>query len=369
MTARPGTSPPEALDAAGGVLVVGGYGVVGSQVAAGIRARHPELRLIVAGRSAGKAAAAAAALRRASGAVVDVSRPHPLGDLRPLAVVSVVNDPADHLLLDAAGAGVPVLDIARWTDRVRSAAARLERETLAAPVLLSSGWMAGIASTLAAGLAQGLASVESIDISVLYSLKDKAGPDSAEYMDRLATPFEVTVGGKRERVHPFRDARRIDFPGGSQAKVYRFDTPDQITLPATTGARTVAARIAFDDRFTTNVLATLVRSGLWRLISGARFTPLRRKLLYNPGPGAAHEVVIDVVGADAGGGRIARRATVSDPLGQTHLTAAATVVQLERLLGLDGAPPPVGLAYPDSAPQPDAAVATLCDLGVATVID
>ena len=297
-----------------------------------------------------------------------MSRPHPLGDLRPLAVVSVVNDPADHLLLDAAAAGVPLLDIARWTDRVRSAAARLEQETLAAPVLLSSGWMAGIASTLAAGLAQGFASVESIDISVLYSLKDKAGPDSAEYMDRLATPFEVTVGGRRERVRPLSDARRIHFPGGREAKVYRFDTPDQLTLPATTGARTVAARIAFDSAFTTWLLAALVRSGLWRLISGARFTSLRRKLLYNPGPGAGHDVVIDVVGTDAAGRSVARRATVSDPLGQTHLTAAATVVQLERLLGLDGAPPPVGLAYPDSAPHMDAALATLRDLGVTVVI-
>ena len=228
--------------------------------------------------------------------------------------------------------------------------------------------MAGIASTVAAGLAQGVATVDSIDISVLYSLKDKAGPDSAEYMDRLATPFEVTVGGRRERVRPLSDARRIHFPGGREVKVYRFDTPDQLTLPATTGAQTVSARIAFDSAFTTWLLAALVRSGLWRLISGARFTALRRKLLYNPGPGAGHDVVIDVAGTDAAGRSVARRATVSDPLGQTHLTAAATVVQLERLLGLDGALPPVGLAYPDSAPHMDAAVDTLRDLGVTVVI-
>jgi hypothetical protein len=360
---------PDGTAAWGAVLVVGGYGVVGSQVAADIRKRHPELPLVIAGRSAGQAAAAAEALGGgASGVVVDVSRSHPLGGLRPRAVVSVVNDRTDQLLLDATRAGVPVLDIARWTARVRSAASRLEREALTAPVLLSSGWMAGIASTLAAGTAQGLAAVESIDISVLYSLKDKAGPDSAEYMDRLATPFVVTVGGGKERIRPFTDARRVDFPGGRPAKVYRFDTPDQLTLPVTTGARSVAARIAFDDAFTTSLLVALVQSGLWRLISGARFTALRRRLLYNPGPGAGHDVVIDVVGADGAGRRVARRVTVSDLLGQTHLTAAATVVQLERLLGLDGAPPPTGVVYPDSAPQVDSALATLRDLGVTVVI-
>jgi hypothetical protein len=235
-------------------------------------------------------------------------------------------------------------------------------------VLLSSGWMAGIVSTLAAGMAQELAAAETIDISVLYSLKDKAGPDSAEYMDRLATPFEVTIDGARERVRPFSDARRVVFPGGRRTRVYRFDTPDQLTLPGTTGARTVAARIAFDSAFATWLLAALVQSGLWRLISGARFTSLRRKLLYNPGPGAGHFVVISVVGTDVAGRSVARRATVSDPLGQTHLTAAATVVQLERLLGLDGAPVSAGLVYPDTAPQMDAAVAALRSLGVTVVI-
>jgi saccharopine dehydrogenase-like NADP-dependent oxidoreductase len=355
-------------DAGDAVLVVGGYGVVGSQVAALVRRRHPDLRLVVAGRSAEKAARAAAGIGGATGAVVDVSRPHPLGDLRPLAVVSVVNDPGDHLLADAVSAGVPLLDVARWTDRVRGAAALLATRTPAAPVLLSSGWMAGIASTVAAGLAQQLSAVEEIDISVLYSLKDKAGPDSAEYMDRLATPFEVTIDGGTERVRPLGDSRRIVFPGGREAKVYRFDTPDQFTLPATTGARTVAARIAFDDAFTTSLLALLVRSGLWKLISGQRFTSLRRKLLYKPGPGACHEVVIDVVGSDDAGARVARRATISDPLGQTHLTAAATVIQLERLLGLDGASAPTGLVYPDTAPQL-AAVDALRDVGVTVAID
>jgi hypothetical protein len=352
------------------VLVVGGYGVVGRQIAGCIRRRHPELKLVVAGRSAAKATEAAAAIGGTTGATVDVSRPHPLGDMRPRAVVSAVNDPGDHLLSDAVRAGVPLLDIARWTDRVRSAAALVRAQSPTAPVLLSSGWMAGIAATVAAGLAQRLDPVESIDISVLYSLKDKAGPDSAEYMDRLATPFAVTIAGRKERVRPLSDARRVAFPGGREAKVYRFDTPDQFTLPATTGAGTVAARIAFDDAFTTSLLVALVRSGAWRLISGGRFTALRRKLLYNPGPGAAHEVVIDVRGADGPGQRVSRRATISDPLGQTHLTAVAALVQLERLLGLDGAPPPSpGLVYPDSAPQLDAALAVLGEFGIAVVLE
>ena len=351
--------------ASGSILLVGGYGVVGSQIAAAVRRRHPELPLTIAGRSAEKAAQAAETLGGAEALALDVGRPEPLAGLRPRAVVSVVNDPGDRLLADAMRLGVPLLDIARWTDRVRSAAALVEAAAPTAPVLLSSGWMAGICSTIAAGIARELHRVETIDISVLYALEDKAGPDSAQYMDRLARPFEVTTGGRSARARPLSDGRRVAFPDGGFARVYRFDTPDQLTLPATAGAATVAARIGFDSALTTSLLVALVRSGAWRLISGERFTALRRKLLYNPGPGAGHQVVIEVAGYDIGGRSVKARAGVTDPLGQTHLTAVATLVQLERLLGLDGASAPdAGLVYPDTSPQFTAALVVLGDLGI-----
>jgi hypothetical protein len=225
--------------------------------------------------------------------------------------------------------------------------------------------MAGICAAMAAGVARELTAVESIDISVLYGLKDKAGPDSAEYMDRLAVPFPATIDGRERCVRPLSDGRRVVFLGAGAARVYRFDTPDGLTLPATTGARTVAARIGFDSAATTSLLVALVRSGLWKLISGARFTPLRRRLLYNPGPGAGHHVSIEVTGADSAGRATSRTVAIGDPLGQTHLTAVAALIQLERLLGLDGAAaPPPGLAYPDSAPQLESALRVLRHFGV-----
>jgi hypothetical protein len=359
------TTPDLLRDA---VVLVGGTGVVGRQIAHAVRQRHPGLKLVLAGRDAARAAAVAAELGAAAGVAVDVGRPEPLAGAAPAAVISAVNDPGDHLLADALRLGVPLLDIARWTDRVRTASA-LVRAAPEAPVLLSSGWMGGICSALAAGVAEELAAVDTIDISVLYALKDKAGPDSAEYMDRLATPFPVTVGGEVRFVKPLSDGRRVAFPGAGSAKVYRFDTPDEFTLPATTGAKTVAARIGFDDAFTTSLLVALVRSGAWKLISGERFTGLRRRLLYNPGEGAGHHVVIDVTGRDHRGREVARHIAVSDPLGQTHLTAVAALVQLERLLGLDGAaPPPPGLVFPDSGPCLDAALETLRRFGVRVTV-
>jgi hypothetical protein len=58
-------------------------------------------------------------------------------------------------------------------------------------------------------------------------------------------------------------------------------------------------------------------------------------------------------------------ATVADLAGQTHLTAVGAAVQLERLLGLDGAAPPAaGIVYPDTSPQVESALRALRDCGV-----
>jgi hypothetical protein len=352
------------------VLIVGGYGVVGQQIAECIRQQHPDLPLIIAGRSPSKGEAIAGKLAHTVTAAMDVTKPRPLGDTRPRAIICAVNDPADHLLSDAIRNGVPLLDITRWTELVRTTSTALGGQDLRAPVLLSSGWMAGVASVVAVAACRHLERVASIDISVLYSLKDKAGPNSAEYMDRLATPFDVMKNGVHVTVLPYSDPRSVTFPDGRQAKAYRFDTPDQLTLPRSTGAATVSARIAFDSAATTWMLVALIRSGAWKLIGGDRFTGLRRALLYNPGPGASHQIVIDVKGTDQTGAPRSIRSTVSDPLGQTHLTAVGALVQLQRLLGLDGAAPPArGLVFPDTAPQTDAALQTLARFGVSVTMD
>lgn len=347
------------------ILIVGGYGVVGQQTTELIRKRHPDVPLLIAGRNHLKSLAFISKLTNTDFVVLDIEQPDPLGELKPRAILALANDPFDHLLLQAVRRGIPYIDITRWTKRLTTAVSRVSGESFQAPVMLSSAWMAGVTVVVAVAACHKITTVNRIDISILYSLKDKAGPNSAEYMDRLSTPFEVMLNKKRQQVYPCTDPRKTTFPGGYSAKVYRFDTPDQHTLPFTTGATTVAARIAFDNAIATNLLILLSRSGIWGLISNDRFTPLRRSLLYNPGKGASHEIAIEVVGTDENNNPQTIHATIVDPKGQTHLTALGALIQLERLLGLDGAPPPdPGIVYPDTAPQIDSALNVLRDFGV-----
>ena len=353
------------------ILIPGGYGIIGQQIIQILHQRHPDLPLVLAGRSPEKAQQLVKDFPNVSTAKIDLGNPNPLKtfDGKPRAILAVVNDPYDYLLHDAIQAGIPYLDITRWTERVRHAIAQKVVKTANAPVIFSSAWMAGVAPVVAAAAARQLKRVDSIDINVLFSLKDKAGPDSAEYMDRLSIPFAVQIDGKQEIVHPMSDPKQVTFPGGFKAKTYRFDSPGQLSMPQTMGAKTVAARIAFDEVFSTWFLATLVRSGIWKLLSGERFTKLRRSLLYNPGDGGSHELVIELFGVDDNNQPKTVTATVADPEGQTHLTALGAVTQLERLLGLSGNPVPAnGIVFPETMPQLDGALKLLRDFGVSIVI-
>ena len=329
------------------ILIVGGYGVVGLQLAALIRKQNPDLPLLLAGRSQAAADKAAAEIGYASGVVLDVTASDPLASVKsPLsAIVGAVNDPDDKLLTSAIAQAIPYVDITRWTERLLKADALAKSLQPKSSVTLASTWMAGVSAIVARRACDGLGDIESINTTILFRLKDKAGPNSVEYADRMSTPFRVWKQGRWQQTKPVTDAISMTFPSGDVAKAFRFDEPSQETLVDVTGARSISSRIGYDDAAATRGLVFMVRSGLWRLISGSAFTKLRHSLIYNPGEGASHEIIIDAVGRNG-----QHRATIVDPAGQTHLTAVGAYVQLCETIGLEGreARPP-GVHFPEHA--------------------
>ncbi|WP_433413084.1 hypothetical protein ACQP1V_28150 [Microtetraspora malaysiensis] len=107
------------------------------------------------------------------------------------------------MLRAAVDAGIPYVDITRWTGRLTRAVtvATLARPT--APVLLSSGWMGGVTNLVTAALvAERGGDATSVDIAIRYDMNDSAGVDSVDFMDRLGYDYEVRHGGKPETVAP-----------------------------------------------------------------------------------------------------------------------------------------------------------------------
>lgn len=358
---------PEATSA----LIVGGYGVVGAQITEALSKRHPRLPLIIAGRSLDKANACACTHSSARGMRIDATEADPLANVSDDIgiVVAAVNDPGNALMRAAIRRGLPYLDITRWTERLMPAIVEATALAPRAPVVFASSWMAGVPGLIAAHLASPLVSVERIDLSILYGLKDKAGPNSVEYADRLAESFRAFEDGQWVAVKPLSDAKEIQFPGGARLRTHRFSTPDGIILPYVTGAQSVGIRITYDDAMTAGLMAFLIRSGIWKAISGPAFKKLRHALLYNPGPGAPHEIVIEIEGRGEAGGVRRITASVRDPQGQTHLIALGAVAQIEHVLGLNGARSrPAGVHFAETHCDPPSVIALLRSEGVAIEI-
>lgn len=83
------------------VLIAGGYGAVGAQLARILHDRHPDLELVLGGRSAGKAAPFPS--NRVQTVVVDTHADDPLihaGENISL-IINAVNDLDDRLLVSA----------------------------------------------------------------------------------------------------------------------------------------------------------------------------------------------------------------------------------------------------------------------------
>ncbi|MFD0365997.1 saccharopine dehydrogenase [Nocardia sp. GCM10030253] len=332
------------------VLIVGGYGTVGAELA---RLAAPHWPLLLAGRNPTRGAALADELG-ATTSHWDLDNPTAFR-AEARAVVSTVNDPGDRVLRAAVRAGIPYVDITRWTARLTRAAVVAATLRPTAPVLLSSSWMGGVTGLVAAALAEKVGGATTVDIAIRYALADRAGADSVEFMDRLGQEFEVVDRGVRRMTMPLRDSRHVRI-GETMTRVGRIDTPEQFTLPLTLGAETAVTRIGFDSNAASTALLTAARLGFFRRARGDRWQSLRRSMLYSPGDGAAAALRIEVSGPDG-----TLSATLRDPAGQAHLTAVGALLGLRRVLAGDA---PVGVSFPESTSRPQNSLDLLRQYGV-----
>jgi short subunit dehydrogenase-like uncharacterized protein len=348
------------LDRRAPIVLVGGSGVVGRRLAP-LLARHEGRALTIVGRSRERASAVVAAVDAAQGEARFVALDRARQPLPAAAVISLVNDPADSLLMAAMHAGVPFVDITRWTSRVGAAVGRAVVSGARSPIVLSSGWMGGLLARVAAVLGHELGGpIDSVDGSVRYALLDAAGAESADYIDRLWIAFEVMRATRAVFVRPFSDPRTVMI-AGKATTVRRFDTPDQWSLPLTLGAGSVAVRLGFDSPLAGAALAFAVRSGLFSLLAHDRFRRLRRALLLgarpDARPGAPTAFRVDVSSADG------RRQSLSLAMrdGQAALTAVGAWLALRFALS---EPDYAGVRFPEQYPNNAGLLDVLARAGV-----
>jgi len=246
------------------VLITGGYGTVGRRVAADLAPDYPD-RVVVAGRSAERAARLAAELGHGvRGRRVDVGDPDSvvaaLGGVG--VVVSCVDQPEPHLLRAAIARGLAYTDIApHLMTRRPTGAMKAEATRTGARIVLGSGLAPGVSSLLARLGAERVGAVESVEVSVLLSVGDAYGPASRAYlMEEMAMPYAVRFEGSELPTRPFAASARVNFPPPlGERRSYLFPFSDQVFFPKTLGARTALSRLALEPPWLGALLSVLVR--------------------------------------------------------------------------------------------------------------
>ncbi|HST65098.1 MAG TPA: hypothetical protein VLM05_07900 [Mycobacteriales bacterium] len=340
------------------LLIVGGYGLVGEQAARTLRARHPDLPILLAGRTPSNGAALAEEIG-AETVAIDVSTVEPLAalEVRPAAILAVVSDPHDHLLVDAMRRGIPYADVNRAGHAgILDVTVAAARERPAAPVLLSGSWLAGLSALLAAAAARELGTVERIDLTALSSSDDRVGPDSWGFSERLAWPYYAMRDGKRTPTHPMTTLLDVRCADGVERPAALIGTLEQTTLPVTLDVPTVETRMALMSPASLYALVGLKRTGALRGLTRPALAGVRTALLQRPGTGDWAGLTVTARGTDR-----SVRIDVLDTRGQAHLSGLGAVAAAERVLagGL-----PAGISFPEQAAEPAADLELLRQAGV-----
>jgi saccharopine dehydrogenase-like NADP-dependent oxidoreductase len=261
-----------------GILIAGGYGVVGRRIAAELAPDYPD-RVILAGRNLDRANAAAAAIGYGTcGREIDVTVPSSIvAALDGVAlVVSCIDQPGRRLLCAASESGLLYTDITPHLSELGRGAAydKIDADARAsgARVVLGTGIVPGISNVMVRAVADMLSGADKIETALLLSASDASGPASFDYfLQELAMPFKVHIEGADRTARAFSNPRLIEFPLPAGVRpAYLFPFSDQVLYPRTMGARTALSRLAIEPVWLAKLLAIMVRIEATRLVAGDR---------------------------------------------------------------------------------------------------
>jgi saccharopine dehydrogenase-like NADP-dependent oxidoreductase len=353
-----------------GILIVGGYGVVGRRIAAELASDYPE-RVVVAGRNPALAEEAAAAIGHgARGCGIDTAVSSSIAAaLEDMAVVvSCIDLPNRALLWAAVERGLRYTDITpRLTELGRGAAydkVDAAARASGALVLLGTGIAPGIVNVMVRSLADSLGGADEIETALLLPAGDAAGPALFGYfLQELAMSYEIRVDGVDHPARPFTAPRLVEFPPPAGARLaYLFPFSDQVLYPRTLGAKTSITRLAVDPAWLAKLLAALVGTGASRLMAiewvRHALTNARR---HHSGPPpktatTSFELRVDVRHGDR------RRCATLVGRAQADATAVAAAAMVRLLI--DGDIVKAGAWMPEQVVEPEPYLSRLASQGL-----
>jgi saccharopine dehydrogenase (NAD+, L-lysine-forming) len=257
------------------ILIVGGYGKVGSIITRHLAERYPN-QVIVAGRDLKKAQSLSKALDdKVIPYYLDINNFSEVEILEHTKLVIMCIDQNDTAFVKLCiEKGNHYIDITanrqfiQQTEQLNDLA--IENQV---SIALSVGLAPGITNLLAQNCANQLPKTALIDIFILLGVGEKHGDAAYRWtFDNIHTSYNIQTNRKFKTITSFMHPKENDLLG--KRNFYAFNFPDQYTLAKTLKADQVMTRMAFDNKLFTSSVAFLRKIGLTKLFSSKKIQNL-----------------------------------------------------------------------------------------------
>ncbi len=325
------------------ILIIGGYGQVGSNIARLIRKADRTIELILAGRNPRKGELLAKELTHAETAYVNLEEGFNLDQFRNIdLIISALGDHSNILRETAILNGIACITVSEMADEISPTTFLSLHKTIAAPIVFAGHWQAGLLTIIVKQLATKFSHISRVETAGLYDEKDPVGPLVTDEVTGFVGRALIRQDGKWLHVESKANTRLIDLYDGSSAVGYPMGTLDVPSIAAFTGA----GNIRFDF-----IVGDSIGSG--------------------KGLEASHDLYIEIEGILLSGAKKKFRTIISGSRGNSHFTAVGVYLITEKVLGLNGPSEQKtgGLYLPETIVSEDNIIKRLSEFGINTIED
>lgn len=290
------------------ILIIGGYGMVGSNIARLIRNVDPNIELILSGRNPLKGEQLSDELKNAETAYVNLEEGLDLSKLGNIdLIITAMQDRSNISREVAISKGIACITVSELADQISPTTFLSLQKPITAPIVFAGHWQAGLLTLVVKYLAAKFDHITHIDMAGLYDEKDQVGPEVANDVNGFVGQALIRQDRQWLSVPAKDQSREICLYDGSLVTGYPLSTLDVPSIAAFTNA----ANIRFD-------FATGESLGSSR------------------GLEASHDLYIDIEGMLLSEKKTKLRTIVSGRKGNSQLTAVGVFLIVEKILGLNG---------------------------------
>jgi len=290
------------------ILIVGGYGMVGSNIARLIRQADQHIELILAGRNPQNGISLAKELNHSETAYVNLEEGFNLNEFKKIdLIISAVDDHSNILRETAILNGIACIAVSELADQISPTAFLGLHQTIVAPIVYAGHWQAGLLTLMVKQQANKFSHIETVELAGLYDPKDSVGPLVANEVSGFVGEALIRKGGNWLSIQAKVNPRTIDLHNHSSAIGYPLSTLDVPSIAAFTSAKNIRFDFIIGESIGTS-----------------------------KGLEASHELYITIDGTLLSGEKRKLSTIVSGPKGNSHLTAVGVYLITEKILGLNG---------------------------------